>query len=588
MKQKYKYPMGEYLTDITHYVKPYKKKFYWGVFFRFTSDVARLYPAIAVSKIVRILSQRNLSNSYHDIAVIFIYWGLTTIYFSFFHNFSKYLGYQVSDKASLDFYKDVLAHVLKLDFSWQEKEGSGNKMKRVDRGQDGLQLTIRKIFNPIIEVVVNTVGIVAIFFSVNKGLGFGLILFIATFYLLGTYFLKKAIRQERIVSKANENLGGFTFEALNNVQTIKSLGIDKGVVRIVRHQLKVLLKKIKKRIFYYQSLYGITNTFDNFFKYFTVLYLSFGVLKGTGDVGLLVLFIGLYGRVSESAGELTEVVQDIAMAKIWMSRAKNILNSTPTIENPSKVETQFRYNTSWDELWVHKVKFAYRKNQALNEISFKIKRNEKVGIVGLSGAGKTTLFKLFLDLYENYKGDILLDNLSLKKIQRQSYIDHVAVVLQDTELFDMSLRNNIEIASVKKKNNPNLILEVVEKAHLAEVVEKLPKGIDSIVGEKGIKLSGGQRQRVGIARALYREPDILLLDEATSHLDAHSEKEIQKAILENVNNFTTIVIAHRLSTIKAMDKIVVLENGKVVEQGSFDNLIAKNGSFAKMWTDQKI
>ena len=152
----------------------------------------------------------------------------------------------------------------------------------------------------------------------------------------------------------------------------------------------------------------------------------------------------------------------------------------------------------------------------------------------------------------------------------------------------MSLKGNIEIAGVRGITPRQDLEEVIRMAHLSSVVEQLEQGVDTIVGEKGIKLSGGQRQRVGIARALYRQPDILLLDEATSHLDAHSEKEIQNALKENLHKFTTIVIAHRLSTIKEMDKIVVLEHGKIVEQGSFAELLNNNGVFSRMWKEQKL
>ena len=173
-------------------------------------------------------------------------------------------------------------------------------------------------------------------------------------------------------------------------------------------------------------------------------------------------------------------------------------------------------------------------------------------------------------------------------MKRQSFINHVAVVLQETELFDMTLKENIEISAAGKPESEGLLEEVIKSSHLEEVVRELPKGVNTLVGEKGIKLSGGQKQRLGIARALYRQPDILLMDEATSHLDAHSEKEIQRIILESMNKFTTIVIAHRLSTIKAMDKIIVLDGGKIAEQGSLDDLLALNGVFAKMWQEQKI
>jgi ABC-type multidrug transport system fused ATPase/permease subunit len=235
------------------------------------------------------------------------------------------------------------------------------------------------------------------------------------------------------------------------------------------------------------------------------------------------------------------------------------------------------------------VKFTYDTADVLRDITLTIKRGEKIGIVGTSGSGKSTFFKLLMDLYETYEGTIFIDDISLKRMNRQSYIDHVAVVLQDTELFNMSLQDNITITAVPgQKDDPNLLTSVIATAHLEDVITQLPHGVDTLVGEKGIKLSGGQRQRVGIARALYRKPDLLLLDEATSHLDVHSEKQIQAALHEAFGQCTAIVIAHRLSTIKEMDKIVVMEEGEIKEQGTFHDLIKRNGIFAKMWKEQTL
>lgn len=582
-----KYSNLQYVQDLWYYIKPYKVEFFVGVFIRLTSDIAKLYPAWAISRIVQTLSTEGLKN-YHSLITICIIYGVLAIYIGFSHNLCKYYGYQVAEKASLDLYKKTLKHIFKLDFAWQEKENSGNKLKRIDKGTDGVNISIRRLFNVLIEVGVNTVGIVILFFSLNKILSLSLIVYMIVFYIVGTKLLKKAIIQEKVVSKASENLEGLAFESLNNIHTIKSLAIDSGVVIMVRKQAKILLHKIKRRIFLYQAQGILLNSYASMYKYIVVIVLTIGVIQNRSEIGLLILFVGLFDQVDTSIGELTDVTQELAMAKIWISRTRAILDTKPTIENSDKIKNQYVYPKDWNTLTVRNINFSYQKKSALTNVSFTIKRNEKVGIVGLSGAGKSTLFKLFLDLYENYDGDILFDGIPLKKIQRQTYIDHVGVVLQDTELFNMSLKENIEIASIGNKKNLDAFSEVIAMAHLEEVVEKLSEGVDTVVGEKGVRLSGGQRQRVGIARALYRQPDILLLDEATSHLDAHSEKEIQKVILENVNQFTTVVIAHRLSTIKAMDKIIVLQAGKVVEEGSFEKLLAKNGDFAKMWQDQKI
>ena len=588
MKMIFHYSTGQFIRDLSGYIKPYRAQFFAGALMRLTSDIVKLYPAWALSRIVLILSQ-NPPDIQSELLKIFIIWGISIIYISVTHNLSKYLGYQVAEKASLDIYKDTLSHVFKLDFAWQERENSGNKMKRIDRGSDGVNTTIRRIFDVLIEVVVNTVGITAIFLTLEPGVSVGLVFFIITYFSIGTYMLKRAIKQEQIVNKAGEDLGGITFEALNNIQTIKSLSIDRGVRRVVAKRISNLIKKIRKRIFLYQSRGAALLAFESAFEFFVITYFVLGILKGRYDISLLVLFIGLFQKVSTSTRELTDVTQQLALSKIWVSRAMAILKTQPKIESPFKVSKQVAYDPQWKRLEVRNLQFAYKKKNALDNVSFIINRGEKVGIVGLSGAGKSTLFKLLLDLYENYQGKILFDKTLLKNIQRQSYIDHVAVVLQDTELFNMSLKENIEIAAVKGiSSSSDLLMEVLQMSRLNDVVEDLPYGVSTMVGEKGIKLSGGQRQRVGIARALYRQSDILLLDEATSHLDAHSEKEIQKALQGLMHKFTTIVIAHRLSTIKAMDKIVVLEKGRVVEQGGFDELLKKEGVFTRMWQDQKI
>ena len=583
-----KYSIKQYIRDVSRYIRPYRLQFATGVFLRFTSDASRLYPAWALSRIILLLTNSGSTDNLDELLKIFVLWGLAYAYFGLTHNLSKYFGYQVAEKASLDIYRETLAHVFTLDFSWQEQENSGNKMKRIDKGLDGINLTIRRIFDVLISVLVNTVGIVFIFSGLDPALAFSLIVFMITYYVFSTLLLRRSIKQEKLVNKAFENLSGVTFEALNNIQTIKSLSIDRGVNASVTLQIQELIKKIKKRIFFYQSQGSFQNIYQSFFFFTVVLWLAWDIFHGTKDIGLLVLFFGLFNKVSSSTEELTDVTQQLALAKIWISRAMDIMHTKSIIENPEKVALQQTYPPNWKEIRIDQLGFGYGKKNALHQISLTIRRGEKIGIVGLSGAGKSTLFKLLLDLYEDYDGHIFIDNIPLKDIQRQSYIDHVAVVLQDTELFDMSLKDNIQIAGIQGDSRQVNLAQVIRMAHLDSVVEQLEKGADTIVGEKGIKLSGGQRQRVGIARALYRQPDILLLDEATSHLDAHSEIEIQKALQENLHKFTTIVIAHRLSTIKEMDRIVVLGYGKIVEQGSFQELIDNQGAFSKMWTEQKI
>ena len=223
----------------------------------------------------------------------------------------------------------------------------------------------------------------------------------------------------------------------------------------------------------------------------------------------------------------------------------------------------------------------------MNDISFEIKRGEKIGVVGLSGAGKSTLFKLLLKEYEDYKGLIKFDGLNLREVSPKDYYAHTAVVLQETEVFNFSLKDNVTIG--REKYTKSSFDKALEISHVQDFLHKLPQGVDTLIGEKGVKLSGGEKQRLGIARAVYKEPELLLLDEATSHLDIESEKSIQDSLHQFFESVTAIVIAHRLTTIKEMDRIIVIEGGKLVEQGSFSKLMkTPGGRFRELWKKQKI
>lgn len=583
------YSTRQFARDLASYIAPYKIKFSIGFIIRLASDLARLYPAFALSQIIPLLGKLNEVSTLRSILFLLFFWFLSAIYVGFGHDFSKYLGYQVAESASLDLYKKCLAHVFKIDLAWHEIEGSGNKMRKIDRGLDSVNGTIRRIFDVLIEVSVNTIGIILIFFSLDKFLSISIVFFIITFFLLGKYLLKKASNQEQIVNTQFERLSGLTYESLNNILTIKALAFDRGVMNIVSNHTKNMVGEIRKRIFYYRLQSGAVSSYYLLFEAAMISFIVWGILQGFYSVSILVLFVGLFEKVGQSTNELVGVTQELVVNKIWFFRATNLLKILPKIENPLNKKDQLNYPSDWQTLRIENINFSYAKDQALTDISFEIKRGESVGIVGLSGAGKSTLFKLLLDLYEDYQGEIYLDKNPLKQIDRQSYINHVSVVLQDTELFNMSLGDNITISKTQNTDNAVSVLnEAIRMAHLEDVVKNLPEGTNTVVGEKGVKLSGGQRQRVGIARALYRHPDILLLDEATSHLDANSEKQIQQAISEVKDKYTTIVIAHRLSTIQQMDKIVVLEKGKINEIGTFKDLLKKKGSFSRMWKMQKL
>ena len=228
-----------------------------------------------------------------------------------------------------------------------------------------------------------------------------------------------------------------------------------------------------------------------------------------------------------------------------------------------------------------KVAFSYEKSESvLDKISFKLNKKESVTLVGHSGAGKSTIINLILKFYEPNSGEIFLNGKEYSKLSHKSIRQNIALVFQENELFSTSIRENVAYGNLKATDNE--IIEALKKANAFEFVDKLPQGINSEVGERGVKLSGGQKQRIQIARAILKDSPILILDEATSSLDARSEKEVHEALDSLMKDRLVIIIAHRFSTIQNVDKILVLDEGKIVESGNPGELAKKPGIYSEL------
>jgi ATP-binding cassette subfamily B protein len=253
------------------------------------------------------------------------------------------------------------------------------------------------------------------------------------------------------------------------------------------------------------------------------------------------------------------------------------------IDTPHAVELQVLAG----EIIFKNVCFGYPNCEAIfNNLNLQIKAGEKVGIVGYSGAGKSTLISLLLKNFSSLSGDIIIDKQSIYSVSSDSLRAQIALIPQDILLFHRTIRENIGYA--KANATQNEIENAAKAANIYDFIESLPEQYNTLVGERGVKLSGGQRQRIAIARAILKNAPILVLDEATSSLDSQTEYAIQKSISNMLayNNATVIAIAHRLSTIKHLDRIIVLDHGQIIEDGSFQELLARNGKFKLMWECQ--
>ena len=572
-------------VDLGRHIAPYRWRFLLGSFFRLVSDLVWLSPPFAFATIVTFLTTYEAGMSLDTLWVVLILWGLAVVLHSTMRFAAKWLGYRVAERVALDATLETLKHLFLLDMVWHERENSGNKIKRIQNGAAGLTKVLRVWFDNIIEIIVNFVGIIFIFALLDRTILVFLLIFIVLYFSLSFVLTRRAAAASYMVNQEEEQVSGIMFEAINNIRSVKVMAIARELYDIAEKKTAKLFERVKLRIFRFQLRSSLLNFLGQGFRFGILAFIVMGILEGHYEIGFLVLFNGYFVNIWSSVDELSEVTQEFITARFSVSRMKDITKSPLGIDSEvGKV----LLSPEWQRIALKNVSFAYGDLPVLRNVSFEIKRGEKIGIVGLSGAGKSTLFKLLLKERDEFTGDILFDDVSIKDLSRKDYFRHVSTVLQDTEVFNLSLRENITITNPEYKKSEEVLLRALETAHVADFLGKLPEGLDTVVGEKGIKLSGGERQRLGIARAIYRQPKLLLMDEATSHLDLESEEKIRDSLHQLFETVTAVVIAHRLTTIKEMDKILVLEEGQLVESGNFDELMVKKGRFFELWEKQKL
>lgn len=579
------YSSWQLLKDIFVLLKPYKGRFFVASLIRITGDLAWLYPAFALASIVTFLTQYQQGDALTPVWNVAALWGVAILIRNTSQFFAKYFGYRVAEKLALDSALKTIQHMFLLDMVWHERENSGNKIKRIQNAGDGLNKIIRLWFDNVIEIAVNLVFINIVIATFDHTVLFVLLFFLVTYFIFSAIMTKRAGEAAYIVNAQEEKVNGLFFEAINNIRTVKVMSMAKTLTTILARGMDDLFAKIRTRIFRYQSRGAFLGFWANGFRVAIIVVIILGIINGQYEIGFLILFHSYFSNLRESIDELSTATQDFVTSKFSVARMKDILNEPITIDSE---EGKVDFPQNWKKILVKDLLFSYGENAVLNNISFEVRRGEKVGIVGLSGAGKSTLFKLLLKEREEFTGDILFDGVSIQKIRRSDYFKQVSVVLQDTEVFNFSFYDNVTITNAERKKDKKLLERSLDIAHISDFVNKLPDGLETVIGEKGVKLSGGERQRLGIARAIFKEPQLLLLDEATSHLDLESEKKIQDSLHEFFENVTAIVIAHRLTTIREMDRIFVLEDGKILESGNFEELYARRGRFFELWEKQRL
>jgi ATP-binding cassette subfamily B protein len=498
-------------------------------------------------------------------------------------NFQDYFMNVITQKLGAKIYSDGLKHSLELPYQVFEDQRSGETLGKLQK----VRIDVEKLITSFVGILFTSlVGVVFVMVYAIKIHWLIAPVYFAAVPLLGfiSSVLSKRIKviQKKIVGETTA-LAGSTTESLRNIELVKSLGLaDQEINRLNETTLKILGLELKK-VRYIRSISFIQGTFVNLLRssiLFLLLYLIFADNMTLGELFSLQIYsFFIFGPLQE----LGNIINIYREAEVSLDNFKTILD-TPIEQKPANPVMLHGI----EKLAFEQVSFQHQtaKNKALEEIQFSVKKGETIAFVGPSGAGKTSLVKLLVGLYQPQSGSITYNEISGKDIDLDQLRSQIGFVTQDTQLFSGTIKENLLFVAPNATDVQ--IMDALNKAACQGLLARAENGIDTVIGEGGVKVSGGEKQRLSIARALLRNPSLLVFDEATSALDSLTEEEISKTIreLSAQESHITILIAHRLSTIMHADRIYVLEKGHIVESGKHQDLIDEKGLYFAMWRQQ--
>jgi ATP-binding cassette subfamily B protein len=500
-------------------------------------------------------------------------------------NFQDYYVNVITQRVSARLYQDSVEHSFSLPYAVFEDQRSGELLQKLQKARQDSQLLIISFVNTVFLALVGIIFVVVYAFSVSWIIGTVYFLMIP---ILGVfnYYVTRRIKtiQQKIVAQT-AGLAGSTTETLRNVELVKSLGLEgQEVIRLNEVNEEILsleLAKVKlvRKLGFLQGtvingirvllllllLWLIFERQVTVGEYFTLLIYSFFIFTPLADFGTVA------AQYQETAASLEQLEAVLALPAEKKPEAPIVAGKIVRIEFQG---VSFKY--------------ASADRPSLSDIDLVIKRGETVAFAGPSGSGKSTLVKLLVGLYDPTAGRLELNGIDLRAIDRRELRTRIGLVAQETQLFAGTIRDNLIFVSPRASDEECLLS--IRQAAATGILARGGKGLDTVIGEGGIKISGGERQRLAIARALLRRPELLIFDEATSSLDSLTEKEISETIKQIVQlrpDTISVLIAHRLSTIAQADRIYVLEKGRIVESGNHKELLLNNGLYAAMWRQQQ-
>ena len=475
---------------------------------------------------------------------------------------------------------DLGKNILKLENNSLDEHGSGAFIQRMTGDTDKLA----DVFNHLVSMfssLVKYIGILIAIFIVNKIVFLFTLIILIIRYLIERARTNRRKKDDEMSRKAKDSVSSFVGELVRGARDIKMLNSENDFMKEMNYRIKDFNeKRIRmQNISWNYRVFGYWFTDISFLL--LIILLAFLIKDKVISISIAMVLYNYVGNVGGSTyllGDLLEYIKDFNLS---CERVKEIIDGDKFKKEQfgekhlDKVEGHFTFEH---------VFFKYKEKEVLKNLTFEVKPNETVAFVGKSGAGKTTIFNLLCKMYDVNQGKITIDGVNISELDKDSIRGNITIISQNPYIFNMSIRDNLKL--VKNNLSDEEMYNACKIACLDDFIQELPNGYDTIIGEGGVNLSGGQKQRLAIARALVQKTEIILFDEATSALDNETQEKIQRAIENMKNEYTILIIAHRLSTIIHADRILYLEDGKIIAQGTHHELLKNCPSYQKLYESE--